>query len=191
MTRVRRSRAHIPPCPYHVLLQASCRGLRVYSSTNTDACIFVDKAEIQELYVSILTLDKIREPYSLGLGFTSCCSREQFPRESGTGAKRRRKRAEGFVLLTASIVRSHPLPRKGKDPVMNEAAPSSGPLSHLHRLSKVLLHLQRSLHCGEMDRGTFRRLLILKHLKEAREGGDLGNLFHLSVRSRGTKSLVL
>lgn len=107
----------------------------------SSACVFADKAETLELYISILGFDKIREPYSLGLGFTSCCSREQFwpGRRSATARNKRdrnreREREERWfcsLLFTASIVRNRPLPRKSRNLVMKETVPSSPLLTRI------------------------------------------------------------
>jgi len=80
------------------------------TSTSTDGCIFADKTETLEIYISI--------PLPIRI-FSSFCSASRSAAAHATAWDRERIRTRGFVLLSG-IDRSlrSPLSRKGKDLVM-------------------------------------------------------------------------
>ena len=140
------------------------------------ACVFADKAETLELYISILGLDKRYEnPSSLGLGFTSYCSREQFwsGRRSTAAWKKRDRGKEGeseerrevlfCSLCGESIVRSRPSPwKEGKGPG------NEGDRSFLayYRRSKVSPILRPSSLVAHGQMVTISRQSIPTHLRK-------------------------
>ena len=138
--------------------------------------MFADKAETLELYISILGLDKRYEnPSSLGLGFTSYCSREQFwsGRRSTAAWKKRDRGKEGeseerrevlfCSLCGESIVRSRPSPwKEGKGPG------NEGDRSFLayYRRSKVSPILRPSSLVAHGQMVTISRQSIPTHLRK-------------------------